>query len=422
MPRRVVTQRSTDDWAQQGESGAYYSGGDRTLSFDVCGGFAQQRVALLSGVVLAMELNRTMVLPRLLLDGTAPVDYYLALGCQQFVGNSVSVFSALLIMERWHAGRFATYYNGGNIPLEAFMPLYQMPWVFTYNDWSAGTEYDYMVKAAVTSGIEVARMKPYCMYSGSTSAEMYQWFLSKGVTIIQHEPAWRDALIKEGARHKEQNLVHSHLYKTGGTLVGTFQRIDIPILRQFDQYNYVLFTDCDVYFRQQMKLVDWGTPLPEAVGMGYEGQDVFPYNAGIMLMNMPFMRKTNKKFLNWIVSQRNGLYYPGKWYGPLDQGAFNQFYEKEIRGKPISKNFNAMMFHQFRPDARIVHMNGPKPNHYLQWLTSGKCAFRDMCELGVNNGACEYAMEYTRFAPGWDVAITLRKLCGNLQAGIWHAG
>lgn len=48
--------------------------------------------------------------------------------------------------------------------------------------------------------------------------------------------------MKEGARNKEANLVHSHLYKTGGTLVGTFQRIDIPILRQFDQYNYVLFT------------------------------------------------------------------------------------------------------------------------------------------------------------------------------------
>ena len=44
-----------------------------------------------------------------------------------------------------------------------------------------------------------------------------------------------------------------------------------------------------------------------------EGQDVFPYNAGIMLMNMPYVRKTNKKFLNWIVSQKNGLYYPGKW-------------------------------------------------------------------------------------------------------------
>jgi hypothetical protein len=45
-------------------------------------------------------------------------------------------------------------------------------------------------------------------------------------------------------------------------------------------------------------------------------------------------------------------------YGPLDQGAFNQFYEDEIKGRPIHKNFNAMMFHQFRPGARIVHMNG----------------------------------------------------------------
>ena len=53
------------------------------------------------------------------------IDYYLALGAHQFIGNSVSIFSALLIIERWHAGRFATYYNGGNIPLETFMPLYQ---------------------------------------------------------------------------------------------------------------------------------------------------------------------------------------------------------------------------------------------------------------------------------------------------------
>lgn len=36
--------------------------------------------------------------------------------------------------------------------------------------------------------------------------------------------------------------VHSHLYATNGRMVGTFQRIDIPILREFDQYHYVLFT------------------------------------------------------------------------------------------------------------------------------------------------------------------------------------
>lgn len=105
-----------------------------------------------------------------------------------------------------------------------------------------------------------------------------------------------------------------------------------------------------------------------------------------MLWNMPYMVKTNKEFIGWIFSQKNGMYFPGercisanglaqlrcRWssllawgawngkgwwyhapcsrpasdlsmlpltvgYGPVDQGAFNQFYEKEIRGKPISK-------------------------------------------------------------------------------------
>lgn len=60
-----------------------------------------------------------------------------------------------------------------------------MPWVFTYNDWSAGTEYDQMVKAAVTSAIVAARMKPHCMFSGSEESEMYQWLVGMNVTIIQ---------------------------------------------------------------------------------------------------------------------------------------------------------------------------------------------------------------------------------------------
>ena len=53
------------------------------------------------------------------------VDYSLALGAQQFVGNSASAFSALLLLERWHRGSFAAYYNGGGIPLEAHVPLYR---------------------------------------------------------------------------------------------------------------------------------------------------------------------------------------------------------------------------------------------------------------------------------------------------------
>lgn len=52
------------------------------------------------------------------------VAYTLALAARQFAGNSVSVFSALLVLQRWQADAYATYYNGGNIPLEALLPLY----------------------------------------------------------------------------------------------------------------------------------------------------------------------------------------------------------------------------------------------------------------------------------------------------------
>ncbi|KAL4423954.1 hypothetical protein ABPG75_001255 [Micractinium tetrahymenae] len=352
-------------------------------------------------------------------EEAALVDFYVALRCQQFVGNSVSTSSALLIMERWHTNRFATYYNGGNIPLEAFLPLFPMPWVFTYNDWSSGTEYDQMVKGAVTSAIEAARMRPFCMYSGSQSSPMYQWLVGRGVRIIRHDPAWKDALVKEGRRHRDlYTRTASHLYKSDGAILGAFQRIDIPILREFDQYNYVLFTDCDVFFRKQMKLIDWGVPLPQALGMGYERYDLFPYNDGVMLWNMPYMVKTNKAFTSWLLSNKNGMYFPG--YGPLDQGAFNQYYEKEVSGKPISKNFNAMVYHNFRPEARIVHVHGPKPNHYLEYLRTNKCQFKDMCELGFAGGVCMYFAEYERFVPEWDQVHSLVRLCGNMRAGVWH--
>lgn len=44
--------------------------GTRTLSFSVCNGFANQRVAILSAIAVALETQRALVLPNLLLDGT----------------------------------------------------------------------------------------------------------------------------------------------------------------------------------------------------------------------------------------------------------------------------------------------------------------------------------------------------------------
>ena len=35
-----------------------------------------------------------------------------------------------------------------------------------------------------------------------------------------------------------------------------------------DATHPALPADCDIFFRQRMKLFDWGTPLPTALGLG----------------------------------------------------------------------------------------------------------------------------------------------------------
>ena len=108
-------------------------------------------------------------------EEAACVEYHIALASQKFVGNSVSSFSALLILERQRAAAWAAYYNGGNIPMSAAVPLYKLPWVFTFNSWSA--KYDYMLKAAVRSAAAMGgkTLIPYCLFGGDDSSPIAVW-------------------------------------------------------------------------------------------------------------------------------------------------------------------------------------------------------------------------------------------------------
>ena len=106
-------------------------------------------------------------------EEAACVEYYIALQSSKFIGNSVSSFTAILILERQKVGAWAAYYNGGNIPMSGAVPLYKLPWVFTYNSWSPS--YDYMLKAAVRSGLEAESFVPYCLFSGEKEAPIAKW-------------------------------------------------------------------------------------------------------------------------------------------------------------------------------------------------------------------------------------------------------
>lgn len=132
-----------------------------------------------------------------------------------------------------------------------------------------------------------------------------------GVTMVDAAPKWVDRLMDVLKRSNESNIAHSHLYASLNMTVGSWQRVDIPILPELTQYEYVLFTDADVYFRRPLSLDAFTLPLPETVGMATEAVDMFPYNAGIMLMHLPTLRETYDDFIDFSFRNDHGLFYPG---------------------------------------------------------------------------------------------------------------
>ena len=156
-------------------------------------------------------------------------------------------------------------------------------------------------------------MSPYmlssCIIAHGECTEQCLAVQSQGVSMIHAEPKWANRLL-EGLK-KADNLAHSHLYADPQMQIGTWQRIDIPILPELSQWEYVLFTDADVYFRKPITLDSFGLPLPSTFGMASEMSDMFPYNAGVMLMHLPPLQATYESFIKFIFNNQDGMFFPG---------------------------------------------------------------------------------------------------------------
>jgi hypothetical protein len=170
--------------------------------------------------------------------------------------------------------------------------------------------------------------------------------------------------------------------------------------------------------------------------MSYEFVNMFPYNAGVILANLPTMRQNYDAFVAMMLDNNDGLYYPN--YGPADQGIINkvrvhcvvsvpwasghgriadtpllfasvhcgaarttpgfymvlapsvwlalraslllQFYEKDLRQRMLDPVFNTKPYNPFEQLTFILHFHGPKPLDLLNFVTTGKCDFFTICE------------------------------------------
>lgn len=60
-------------------------------------------------------------------EESALLEYVLCKRARHFMGNSVSTFSALLVLERHAENLHADWYNGGDVPLHSFLPFFGLP-------------------------------------------------------------------------------------------------------------------------------------------------------------------------------------------------------------------------------------------------------------------------------------------------------
>lgn len=116
----------------------------------------------------------------------------------------------------------------------------------------------------------------------------------------------------------------------------------------------------------------------------------------------------------FLGKSRNGLtgFLTNKKEIPTDQnccashvqGAYNQYYEADLRSWKLPQVFNAKPYHEHNPDAVIVHFHGAKPHDYAQYLATGECPFAqipEMCESAVKNGYCAYVEDWAgHYRPG----------------------
>ena len=300
-------------------------------------------------------------------DVFALIDFFLCETFETFVGNSVSTWSALQIVRRRSESSY--WYNSGSVPLSTILHSYFVPIVYTYTERSATTG-KFLLKASILS---VRKHMPECpihiLYNGDTDNHFLKWLKNIKVTIHYHDPAWKGDIETMRLTGSEGD---SHLFAHSGNYFGTWQRIDLPL---FIKAEYCLLLDSDTVVKRSFTLADFGLKLTSSISMGAEfnPHDTIIKNAGVMLMNIPYLRKTHSNFLAFVLAHRDGQKYNNPC--PSDQGAYIDFYGESMQVLPGAFNFKPywnLQDHHF-DSAYIIHFHGVKPFDYQKKILGITC-------------------------------------------------
>lgn len=308
-------------------------------------------------------------------DLSAWIDFNMCSRLSTFVGNSVSTFSALQIALRESQDSF--WYNSQGVPLSDVWKVYQMPIVYTYTEASELSG-KLMLQTSIASVRHHMPHNPiHILYHGSSDRDFQDWLVTQNNVILHpHNPTWQDAIEQ---MRLMGNAETSHLFAHPGNYLGTWQRIDVPL---FVNSEYALVLDADTFLTKPFTMADFGMDVTRTLAMSSEVDLTnVPVNAGVMLLNIPFMRESYEEFMEFITNHVHSPHFNNA--APSDQGAYLEFYEDDATF--LSRCFNFKPYYHLQDieceEPFIVHFHGAKPHDYLKRIMGQECnpAIRNMC-------------------------------------------
>jgi hypothetical protein len=201
--------------------------------------------------------------------------------------------------------------------------------------------------AAVESCLRRTALKPHLVFDGPPNA-LLSYFRQRGVIVIPHRLSFGAQLSQHrGAANIDYDW-----------LLGNSLRFEIPLIE--DEADYVLYTDTDVLFHDDLQLNPGSVPLAAVREIVIDGDLVQEtdraFNAGVMLLNVAFMRNLHDVFRRLLIDIASGA-HANPWY---DQGVLNSVCQG--LWLPLPQNLNCRPFYGCEGAPTISHFQFLKPN------------------------------------------------------------
>lgn len=249
----------------------------------------------------------------------------------------------------------------GHAGTDFHKPRKPLKWYFCFNQESTAW-FSNMIKVAVTSAKANTSLVPNCIYDGEQTP-LVTWLREQGVTIHNSRVPFHSRLFDAEIVQRNQNST----YKPESAK-GYYLPIQIANIEFEDEY--VLFTDCDVMFLNDINFDSYRpsglAAVPEVADLSSPSPDRVQrfFNSGVLLINVENLRSKTAEI--GAILEKNGYFNFPEIGATYDQGLLNTAFATEWDTLPTEYNWRP--FYGVNPQASIIHWHGPKPPHVFDMM------------------------------------------------------